>query len=464
MNTKVMSGVAGTVRSRLIRGFGATALGPVVTAIVQIVSVPVFLHFWGAKMYGEWLILSAIPSYLMMSDFGFGSVAGNDMTMRVAAGDRDGALETFQSTWALILTTSALIGLLVLSAIWFLPLTRWLNISSIGVTEVRLILVLFSVDMLFVVQTSLITAGFRCEGNYAYGVLLTNMMRLAEFTITVCFVALGARPLRVVAALLTIRVLGTLVMTWRMFRKSPWLHFGVQHARLVSIRRLASPAFAFLAFPAGNALSTQGMVVVIGVVLGPIAVTVFSTLRTLTRFSFQIITVVAATIWPELSAAYGAQQWPVARKLHRYACQASLYFSMFSSTALLFCGEWIVRIWTHGHVIFDPTLFRLLLLVIIANSFWYTSSVVPIAANRHEKVALFYLLGGAGSLGFAYLLLLHFGLAGGALALLFFDLVTGIYTLRQSLSMLDDSFGEFARAVFTPHVFSVSHLRLAFRR
>src|SRR5712664_4644306 len=108
MSSKTQTGIAGTV------------LGPVVTAIVQIVSVPVFLHFWGVKLYGEWLILSAIPTYLMLSDMGFGSVAGNDMTMRVAAGDRESALETFQSTWALILMTSALVEISILGAIWFL--------------------------------------------------------------------------------------------------------------------------------------------------------------------------------------------------------------------------------------------------------------------------------------------------------------------------------------------------------
>src|SRR5260370_14083264 len=108
MNSKTQPGIAGTVRGRLIRGFGATALGPVVTAIVQIVSVPVFLHFWGVKLYGEWLILSAIPTYLMLSDMGFGSVAGHDMTMPVSPGHRAGALETFHITSVLITAPSLL--------------------------------------------------------------------------------------------------------------------------------------------------------------------------------------------------------------------------------------------------------------------------------------------------------------------------------------------------------------------
>jgi O-antigen/teichoic acid export membrane protein len=65
---------------RLIKGIGANTLGLIVTIIIQIIQVPLYLTFWGITLYGEWLILYAIPSYLLMSDIGFGNVAANEMT------------------------------------------------------------------------------------------------------------------------------------------------------------------------------------------------------------------------------------------------------------------------------------------------------------------------------------------------------------------------------------------------
>jgi len=447
MNANAHPRIAGTVRGRLIRGFGATALGPVVTAIVQIVSVPVFLHFWGVKLYGEWLIISAIPIYLALSDLGFGNVAANDMTMLVAAGDRESALETFQSTWALILMTSALVEISILSAIWFLPLTRWLNLSSIGAPEVRLILILFSAYVLFVLQTDLITTGFRCEGNFAYGMLINNVMRLAEFTMTMILVAHGAKPLRVVAVLLAARITGTFLMSWLMLRKSPWLSYGFRFARFASIRRLVSPAIAFMAFPAGSALSVQGMMVVVGIVLGPIAVATFSTMRTLTRFGFQIIEAIKNSVWPELSAAFGAQNWDLARRLHRTACQAALWLSLAAVAFLFVAGDHIFVFWTHGRVIMDVGAFRWLLLGIVANSFWYTSSVVTIASNTHERVAALYLAGTAGALILARYLMPHFGISGAAMSLLVIDIVLGWYVVRMSLARLEDRVTDFGAAL-----------------
>jgi hypothetical protein len=46
------------VLKRLLRGFGANAYGQVVTTIVQIVSVPILLHYWGQELYGESPIFS----------------------------------------------------------------------------------------------------------------------------------------------------------------------------------------------------------------------------------------------------------------------------------------------------------------------------------------------------------------------------------------------------------------------
>jgi O-antigen/teichoic acid export membrane protein len=306
---------------------------------------------------------------------------------------------------------------------------------------------LFSAYVLFVLQADLLTSGFRCEGNFAYGMLISNVMRLAEFAMTMILVARGASPLRAVAVLLGTRILGTFVMSRLLRRKSPWLRYGFRHARFASIRRLASPAVAFMAFPAGSALSVQGMVVITGIVLGPVAVATFSTMRTLTRFGFLIMDAIKNSVWPELSAAYGAKNWDLARRLHRAACQAAIGLSLAAAVFLFVAGDHIFRFWTHGRVIMDVGAFRWLLLGIVANSFWYTSSVVTIASNTHERVAALYLAGTAGSLILARYLMPHFGISGAAMSLLVIDMVLGWYVVRMSLAELEDRVTDFSAAL-----------------
>jgi hypothetical protein len=65
---------------RIKHGFGANVYGQMVIVIIQLAGVPILLSAWGTQVYGEWLILASIPTYLSMADLGFSQSAGNDMT------------------------------------------------------------------------------------------------------------------------------------------------------------------------------------------------------------------------------------------------------------------------------------------------------------------------------------------------------------------------------------------------
>jgi O-antigen/teichoic acid export membrane protein len=154
------------------------------------------------------------------------------------------------------------------------------------------------------------------------------------------------------------------------------------------------------------------------------------------------------SVWPELSAAYGEQNWALARKLHRVACQASLWSSIGTVIFLYFFGDRIVSIWTHGRIAMDLPAFHWLLLVILANSFWYTSSVVTVASNTHERVAAVYLVGTLASLFIARWLMPYFGISGAAIALLAIDIVVGWYVLSRSFTTLSENAGDFGASMF----------------
>ncbi len=294
------------LKRRLFHAVGATSLGPALTAVIQLVSVPMFLHFWGAKLYGEWLVLSAIPVYLGFTDFGFGSVAGSEMTMLVARGAKDAALEVFQSTWLLTTVVSISFGICVLAGLWVLPVERWLNIAILSRGQVVAILCALCVYVLLDMQWTVIAAGFKCDGNYALGTLLGNIVRFCTNACSVAAVAFHASPLIVALTLVCFRILGNWACQFVLMRKSPWLHYGYGHAHISVIRKLFGPAIAFMAFPAGNAFILQGMTVLVGAVLGPIAVVMYSTVRTLTRFVYQTVDMITNGVWAEMSAALGA--------------------------------------------------------------------------------------------------------------------------------------------------------------
>jgi O-antigen/teichoic acid export membrane protein len=436
------------LKHRLFHAIGATSLGPILTAAIQLVSVPVFLHFWGPKLYGEWLVLSAIPIYLGLTDFGFGSVAATDMTMQVARGENAAALEVFQSIWILTTAVSVSIGLCAALGLWAFPIERWLHIALLSRGQVAGILCVLCIYVLLDLQWTVIAAGFRCDGNYPLGTLLGNIARFTTNASSIIAVAFHASPLLVAVTLVTFRLLGNRACQLVLRRKSPWLYYGYRHSNFSVIRKLFGPALAYMAFPAGNAFSLQGMTIVVGAALGPIAVVIFSTVRTLTRFAYQMVDMITNSVWTELAVAFGAGDRPLARNIHRCACQASLGLSFAAILFLSLFGVPIYGAWTHHKLVMDVNLFHLLLVEVLANSLWFTSSVVPLACNRHERQAVIYVIATALSLPAAYILMLWLGLTGAGISLLLVDLCMIGYVLSNSLSLLHDSLGQFALALF----------------
>ena len=103
-----------------------------VQIFIRLAEVPLLLSFWGTQLYGEWLMLSAIPVYLTISDGGFAGAACREMTMRSGAGDRTGTLAVFQSTWVLLIVVSMVMGLLAFGFVEVAPLEKWLGFSAMN--------------------------------------------------------------------------------------------------------------------------------------------------------------------------------------------------------------------------------------------------------------------------------------------------------------------------------------------
>ncbi len=436
------------VKRRVLSGFVAGSLGPAVSTFIQLVTVPLMLKGWGAALYGEWLVISAIPTYIALSDLGFASVAANEMTMQVAANDRAGAVKTYQSVGVLIASLSSLIVLLFSIAAMILPVRSLLNTPDLHQSELRMTLMLLAAYAALTLQSGLVSAGFRCDGHYPFSVSFQNGMRLLESVVSCGLVLSGTRPTIVAVGLLNCRVLGLLLGNFVLHRWSPWLKLGFSEATSARIRTLFVPAVSMMAFPLANSISFQGTTLLVGHILGPVAVVSFSTLRTFTRFAYQLMESVKNSVWPELSIAFGQNNLALARSLHRRACQVALLLSVSTSVLLYVIGPQVYQHWTRNKVPFNAPVFSLLLGLVVTGTLWNTSSIVAVASNRHKQIAAVYLFATLVALGVGVALTEALGLTGTALSLFVVDLIMVSFVLRNCLHLVHDSLGAFLSSLF----------------
>ncbi|MEO0972277.1 MAG: hypothetical protein AAFX85_04220 [Pseudomonadota bacterium] len=427
----------GSVARRVFGGVRANAFNQFVSILVQLVGVPVLLLSWGAQQYGEWLVLFAIPAYLGMTDLGFSQSAGNDMTAKVGRGDKDGAVVVFQSLIALVYPVSVLAIAIagVLSLV--VPLAQWLSFVALDDGAARWVLWLFVVEVCFQLVNASTHAAYKASGEYALHVQLNASTRLLQHASVWAIALVGASPLLAAAAFCSLRVLATLGCLLLVRQRQAWLSIGFAKARLTELRRLLAPALANIAVPIAQALNIQGMVLVVATVLGPPAVVVFSTIRTLTRIALQVVRAISGAVEPEMARAWGASDLPLVRKLFLHAVRASLWLSGALVAGLAVFGELILSLWTRGEVAMHAVLFACLLASAVASTLWYSPLFLLRAANRHMASAVAAVLGAAAALVMAYLGLTSTGhIAVAGQALLVADLAVAVFTLMAGCRLL----------------------------
>lgn len=432
-----------SVRQRILAALGANVFGQGVTIGSQLLLTPLFFRQWGAAMYGEWLILSSIPTYLNLADAGLGSAAGNEMAMKAAAGDRRAAQQIFRGALTICGMAGAvvlLIGMLFAFSTWRLGLPR---MQHIGSAEAAMVLLVLAASVALGFAGGIVGAGFRCCGRNAQGIMLSNTCRLLE---AICYASLllaKQSPLALCLGAVSLKIVMLVVQFVLLRQVCPWLFTPGVPAETGMVRRLIGPAMGFMAFPLGHALSLQGPLLIIGATLGAPAVALFSAMRTLARLPIQITNVFNASIWPEMSRAYGSGDRDELRRLHRVSWGSTVLLICVAATALVTLGPWFAELWLGSDALIKPELLLGLVSITVIGAVWNASSVVLVAINAHARLGLIYVLANLLGLLLAYGLGHFLGWTGLLGSLLMIDVLILSWVLPKVMEVTRDQLGVF---------------------
>jgi O-antigen/teichoic acid export membrane protein len=199
-----------------------------------------------------------------------------------------------------------------------------------------------------------------------------------------------------------------------------WSLVGIDRQLAAS---LARSGMGFISITFGSVLTLQGMVVLAATQLGGTAVAVFSTSRTLTRLLAQVAVLSGKSMAPEISALYGSRQQAAADKLIRQMTRLVMTVVLIGAAILVPTGPTVMKIWSHGAIQFDRTVYYLLVAAAIATSFWQIQSVRLTATNQHRLFASLFVAVAVIALIVTYFGMARFGVAAPAAGTLLADLL-----------------------------------------
>ena len=212
-------------------------------------------------------------------------------------------------------------------------------------------------------------------------------------------------------------------------------------ASVSEILRLAKPALAALTMPLSLAVNLQGVVLIIGAILSPSAVAVYTPVRTCSRLLIQVIGVVNRATMPELAKALAlsdqGQLWRILK------LNGLMIVALLLPGSLVFAGigKEFVEIWSGGHISPSHQLVILMAVATFMHGTWYFTSNLLLATNTHVELAKYNLAIAAITLALVFGLSQQYGLAGVGIALVLGELLSTIATARVFFSKFQPTQG-----------------------
>jgi O-antigen/teichoic acid export membrane protein len=435
------------LKKALFKNFLAGGWGKISAVIFRLVQVPVLLSFLGVEDYGRWLVLYTLPSWLSLANLGFGSVAANDISIATGKGDLAKARTIFSSTLQVVMYIIAGGLLFILPATLFFDWEKFLQLPASRHNEILWVLVWFTLSTLLSFLGEIFQARFRAARKAHVYILLSSFRPWVELLAMIVLLQFTTRFDYLALAVLISTLIFIAAAQWISYRAMPELSYSSSQVEKGQLRNLFRKGLAFQAFPLGNALIYQGNIIVVQLILGPVAVAIFGSVRTLVRSINQMLELINQVMWPELSILFGKGDLFKAARLHRLGVVLSIGIALFFVAVLGVFGEKLFSFWTGGAFVLSKSLLLLFLLPILFNSLWFTSSVIHMASNNHEGLALRYLVAMCLAVAGCALLSYLFGLEGAAVSTVIADIILIPYVFRVSLALTGDTLENFMRGI-----------------
>ena len=395
-----------------------------IAAANAILLVPLFLTAWGPAVYGKWLSLTAMITYMTLLDLGGQNYIGNILT-----GDYSRSLhERFREHLAEGLSFFALVsvsGFIVLAGILLVPALSIPGIEAPLSPSSRWILLLVGCSFLLLIPQGILFTIFRASGVFARGMMIGNTVRFLTLVVLVIALVLHVGPV-LFAGLMFLSSIVLLVATWRL-GKVYVPSIGGLRLSLNAARRGKSfiiGALFFWLLSLASTINVHGIIVIMGVFVLPASIAVYATHRTASGLIGYIGNWLLAPVWPELTFLHEGGETQRLLEMSVLAVRIVTFLSAVAAMCLWVSLPLFYPFWTGNKLVFDPLLLAVLLLQSVIAAGWNSAGWSLLASNRHRGIAIIACINAALTITVTVVLAPRYGIVGVVVASFLADLVS----------------------------------------
>jgi len=358
----------------------------------QVLSAVLWIRFWGAGLYAEWLMISLLPLLVIRGNTGVFHSATSDMIRHKRLNDQEALAATFQD-----LKVSERLMLSLVAGIY---VTATVLVAALAETEYFSTGQLWLVTGLYLFQffvfqrQQAVLCLAKASGESLSAVTWQNHFRLA-FIVMMLVPSLVAGPIVCLVAAVTAQLAVYRLTENRFQGLRPQLEAatsGDLSARRLkgSARELAIKGVLFSLIPLGHTATHTVSVWAVGFFFGPIVGAAFHNMRTIARSAVLFAKAVEMSMRLELSRLFAARDTLHSAQLFHRALFATGVASAVLMAALAMWGDELFAFLTHGELPFFPQPFWLLCLAAMLHAISQVYLGVAFSVNRHGAMTRRY--------------------------------------------------------------------------
>ncbi|WP_282143461.1 lipopolysaccharide biosynthesis protein [Cellulophaga baltica] len=412
-----------SLKKRLVNNGLASILSKGVRVLEQLFLVPFFIAAWGAAYYGEWITLTIIPSVMAFSNLGFGSAAANSLVLTYASGNKQKAANICK-TGFYIITIMVLIAIVLGAiAIYVLDIFHVFDKSLIDSQDAILAVSILIIARLLNFYDQLIESFYRAAQRAALSINLLTIRAALNLAAGLFVLLLEYGIVAFAISQLIVTVLFS-ILYWLKGRSVLGLYKNYTGTKdAVILKGITTKGLSYLMLPVWQIIYFQGTTFVVRIVLGPEAVAIFNTARTLSRSLNQLLYLVEPTVFPELQIAIGKNDWKTAKQIFRVSIIGVFLLSLIGVIFLAIFGLWFYNIWTNNELELPQAMWYTLISAMLFNALWYTSEMVFRAVNQPKRMGIYGIIAAILSVLLTYLFATFYGITGAAIGAVSLDLI-----------------------------------------
>jgi O-antigen/teichoic acid export membrane protein len=442
---------------RLFKSGTANATSLVVRIVQQLLLVTVLVSVWPTELYGEWLVVSAIPIFLSLADFGFVLAGSNELSRRATSENEKSVIDFYTIYSVYIQRWSLLIAFILGVFAFTLPLKAWMSLQVMAATEVSSIFLLLSLGALISQNSLTLFAGLRAKGKAHYGLWVRVFQAVVGSLIALTLVGVfEVSPIVLASSMLIVTIIFYLLEWWVLKKEglTQSTHFlqKMNNDSGIQMMPYLSKGMEMMLIPLAQAITLQGSIILVGKTLGPIAVAIFVTHRTFARLSSSVVKVFANPLLAEAGLLQRPEDKPILTQIVSLLTRVTFWLALLMLAGFLIFGNWVYNLWVQGNIDFNEQLLVIFLIGIIAESLWQIVTAVRMGSNRHRPVAWGYLTFSILGLVTASLLATNYGILGIAVGVTLIDIammILAVWTLR---GIVDTSIRQFIFGLAVPPI------------